>query len=101
MEYENWTLEEKEKYWKDKWLREHKTAIIVSLVLTPVVVYIVYLRKLIEFTLWGWVLLLLFLWAADLFYFYRRMQDYIRLKLVDKSDPKEEELQHEIRSNLR
>ena len=100
-----WTVKEKEKFWKAKWLSEHKTGIIVSLVLTPVVVYIVYARKFIEFSFWGWVLLLLFLWAADLLYFNRRMQEYIRLKLIyearqDEDHPKDE-LKEEFYSNLR
>ena len=95
-----WTVKEKEKFWKDKWLSEHKTGIIVSLVLTPVVVYIVYARKFIEFSFWGWVLLLLFLWAADLLYFNRRMQEYIRLKLIYETDP-DKEAEAEILQNLR
>ena len=64
------------------------------------VVFIVYIRKLAEFSIAGWIALLLFLWAADLYYFYRRMKEYIRLKTVYDVDP-EDELRQEIESNLR
>lgn len=100
MESDNWSKAEKEKFWKDKWLREHKTAIIVSLVLTPVVVLFIYLRRLVEFSILGWIALLLFLWAADLFYFNRRMREYIRIKTL-YGDDAETELKQEIESNMR
>ena len=78
--------EDQVQFWKKKWLREQRFMIILGLAATPFIVYLVYSRKLIELSPFGWVIVLLLFFAIDLLYYKRRMDDYVMAHMANKTD---------------
>ena len=85
-ENSGYSRQEQTEFWKKKWLKERRLSIVLGLVLTPVIVYLVYRRGLVELSPAGWVIVLLLFYVIDLLYYFRKRNEYVMAHLANKTD---------------
>ena len=79
-----WTEPDRRKYWKNKYLSDHKIHFAVSFVFSAGLVLLLRWRALVELSDLGWVAIFLILIVWDLFHFSRQMNDYVRIHLAEE-----------------
>ena len=79
-----WTEPDRRKYWKNKYLSDHKLHFVISFVFSAALVLLLRWRALVELSDLGWVVIFLILIVWDLFHFNRQMNDYVRIHLAEE-----------------
>ncbi len=82
---------DRELFWKKKWREDNKLNMVIGFVFSPVLILILRWRSTLELSPVGWIIGLLLFWTVDLYYFNRRMNDYVRCKLIEEQDEDEDD----------
>ena len=84
-----YSADERRAFWKAKWRAENKFNIVIGIAFSPVLVGLLYWRKMLTLSLLGWAAVLLLFWAIDLAYYTRRMDEYVRKHLAEEMEKEE------------
>lgn len=88
---------DREKFWKNKYLKEHQIDLIISLIFSVVLVFLLRWRLPLMQPVFNCIIVFLVLVVIDLLYFMRRMNQYVREMLAEEEagehpeDPTESE----------
>ncbi len=84
-----YSADERRAFWKAKWRAENKVNIWIGILFSPVLVGLLYWRKMLNLSPLGWAAALLLFWAIDLAYYSRRMEEYVRKHLAEEMEKEE------------
>ena len=71
-------------FWKNKYIKEHAKYLIIGLVICALILFFVGRRAVVKLSPLGWLVIAVLVIAVDLFNFNRRMNEYVRDKLLEE-----------------
>ena len=71
-------------FWKNKYIKEHRFYFLIGLALCGVIIYIIGKKTMIELSPLGWTAVCLAVIVFDVLSFMRRMNEYVRIKLMEE-----------------
>ena len=81
-----WYEQDRRKFWKDKYLKEHRIHFVISFVFSAGLVLLLRWRALVQISDIGWIAVFLIIIAWDLLHFNRQMAEYVRLHLAEEEE---------------
>ena len=71
-------------HWRKQYIKDHVKYLVIGLVICALILFFIGRRSVVRLSPLGWVIVAVLVIAVDLFNFVRRMNDYVRMMLLEE-----------------
>ena len=72
------------KFWREKYIKEHKIYLIIGMVISAVLLYFIAKRAIVELSPAAWVVVFVVVMIFNVLRFMRNMKDYVNMHLMEE-----------------